>query len=186
MKKILGKLLYSLGGWKLDNHINLSNIDKCILVCAPHTSNWDFYYTILAFWQMGIPMKMFIKDAWTKPWYGFFIKKMGGIGIDRSQRHNMVDFASDLLKKSEHLYLINTPEGTRSRAEKWKNGFFYIAQKADVPILLAYCDFAKKRAGISKIVHTENRSLTEVMDEIENFYKDITPKYPALYNKKIH
>ncbi|MFV0144272.1 1-acyl-sn-glycerol-3-phosphate acyltransferase [Empedobacter falsenii] len=186
MKKKLGKLLYSLGGWKLDNHLDLSKVDKCVLVCAPHTSNWDFYYTILAFWQMGIPMKMFIKDAWTKPWYGYFIKQMGGIGIDRSQRHNMVDFASDILKKADKLYLINTPEGTRSRAEKWKNGFFYIAQKADVPIVLAYCDFKKKRAGISKIVETENKSLNDVMDEIQDFYKDVTAKHPELYNPKIH
>ena len=111
---------------------------------------------------------------------------MGGIGIDRSQRHNMVDFASDILKKSDKLYLINTPEGTRSRAEKWKNGFFYIAQKADVPIVLAYCDFKKKRAGISKIVETENRTLEDVMDEIQDFYKNVTAKHPALYNPKIH
>lgn len=98
----------------------------------------------------------------------------------------MVDFASNLLKESNHLYLINTPEGTRSRAEKWKNGFFYIAQKADVPIMLAYCDFKKKRAGISKIVTTENKSLEEVMEEIQEFYKDISAKYPELYNKKIY
>lgn len=186
MKKIIGKLLYALGGWKLDNHLDLSKVDKCILVCAPHTSNWDFYYTIIAFWQMGIPMKMFIKDAWTKPWYGGVIKAMGGIGIDRSQRHNMVEFAANIVSNSDRLYLVNTPEGSRSYAEKWKNGFYYIANKANVPIVLAYCDYKKKRAGISKIVQTEGRELEDVMQEIEDFYKDVTAKYPALYNKKIY
>lgn len=62
-------------GWRLDHQLDLSKIDKCILVCAPQTSNWDFYYTIAAFWQMDIPMKLFIKDAWTKPWYGYILSK---------------------------------------------------------------------------------------------------------------
>ena len=70
--------------------------------------------------------------------------------------------------------------------KKWKNGFFYIAQKADVPIVLAYCDFKKKRAGISKVVETENRTLEDVMAEIEAFYQNVTAKYPALYNPKIY
>lgn len=186
MKKTIGKFLMRIAGWKLDNHLELKHINKCVLVCAPHTSNWDFYYTIAAFWQMDIPMKLFIKDAWTKPWYGYFIKKLGGIGINRSQRSNMVDFAADLLDSSEHLYLINTPEGTRSFAPKWKTGFYYIAQKANVPILLGYCDYKKKRAGIAKIVETKNRTLEEVLQEIEAFFQDVTAKHPENFNKKIY
>lgn len=186
MLNIIGKLIYNLNGWKLKNRLDLSQVDKCVLVCAPHTSNWDFYYTVAAFWQMKIPFKMFIKDAWTKPWYGFFIKKMGGIGIDRSQRNNMVDFAADILKNNNRLYLLNTPEGTRSYAEKWKNGFYHIAQKAEVPILLAFCDYKKKEAGIEVMIDPKNKSLEEVMQQIELYYENITAKYPELYNKKIY
>jgi len=186
MLKILGKILYLLGGWKLKNKLDLNAIDKCVLVCAPHTSNWDFYYTVLAFWQMGIPFKMFIKDAWTKPWYGFFIKKMGGIGIDRSQKNNMVDYAAEVLENHSRLYLLNTPEGTRGYAEKWKNGFYYIAKKANVPILLAFCDYKKKEAGIEVIIAIENKSVNEVLQEIETYYLNVTAKYPDLYNKKIY
>lgn len=186
MKKIIGKIMLNIIGWKLDNHLDLTKIDKCVLVCAPHTSNWDFYFTIAAFWQMGIPMKMFIKDAWTKPWYGFIIKALGGIGIDRSQKKNMVEFASDLLKNEEKLYLINTPEGTRSFSEKWKTGFYYIAKEANVPILLGYCDYKKKKAGISKIVEVRDRELKEILDEMQDFYQDVTAKYPELFNKKIY
>lgn len=186
MKKFLGRLMLSSIGWKLDNHLDLSKVNKCVLVCAPHTSNWDFYFTIAAFWEMGIPMKMFIKDAWTKPWYGYFIKQLGGIGIDRSQRKNMVEYASSILKKEEKLYLINTPEGTRSFAEKWKTGFYHIAKEANVPIVLAYCDYGKKRAGISKIVEVNNRDLNEILAEIEAFYQNVEAKYPELFNKKIY
>ena len=178
--------MYAIGGWQLVNTIDTDKLDKCVLVCAPHTSNWDFYYTIGAFWQMGIPMKMFIKDAWTKPWYGYFIKQLGGIGIDRSQRKNMVEFAANILRNSDRIYLINTPEGTRSYAEKWKNGFLHIAQQADVPIVLAFCDYKKKKAGLAKVVETHNRSREEILQEIEDFYRDVTGKYPELYNPKIY
>ncbi|ADX67106.1 1-acyl-sn-glycerol-3-phosphate acyltransferase [Weeksella virosa] len=186
MKKILGKLLYRLGGWKLINTVDTSKVDKCVLVCAPHTSNWDFYYAIVAFWQMGIPMKMFIKDAWTKPWYGFIIKSMGGIGIDRTQRNNSVQFAAEILRSTPRMYLINTPEGTRSFSEKWKTGFLYISQEANVPIALAFCDYEKKEAGIAKIVDTEGRTHEDILQEIEDFYRPIKGKYPEKYNQKIY
>ena len=111
---------------------------------------------------------------------------MGGIGIDRSQRNNMVDFAADILKNNNRLYLLNTPEGTRSYAEKWKNGFYHIAQKAEVPILLAFCDYKKKEAGIEVMIDPKNKSLEEVMQQIELYYENVTAKYPELYNKKIY
>lgn len=135
---------------------------------------------------MGIPMKMFIKDDWTKPWYGFFIKWLGGIGVDRSQRKNMVGFASDLLKeKSERLYLVNTPEGTRSYAEKWKKGFYYIAKEGGVPILFAYADYKRKVAGITGYIDPKDKSMQEVLQYAEDFYKDVHAKFPEKYNKNI-
>lgn len=186
MKKLLGKLIFYMMGWKLDNTLNVNEIRSCVLVCAPHTSNWDFVVTMAAFWKMEIPMKFFIKDDWTKPWYGYFIKAMGGIGVNRSQRQNLTGYAIDLLSdKNKRLYLINTPEGTRSYAEKWKKGFYYIAKNSDVPILFAYADFGKKQAGISEMVDPELLSLEEILKKAEDFYKDIEAKYPEKYNKKV-
>ncbi|NLN33610.1 MAG: glycerol acyltransferase [Flavobacteriaceae bacterium] len=185
MKKFLGKSILKLIGWKLDISIPIEKIPKSILVAAPHTSNWDFFYTIISFWALEVPMKFFIKDDWTKPWYGFIIKSMGGIGIDRSQRANRVDYATELMKNSKALYLLNTPEGSRSRAEKWKTGFYYMAKKAEVPILLAYCDYEKKIAGIGKIIHLEKKSKEEILTEIQEYYIHVKGKYPENYNPKI-
>lgn len=186
MKKLIGDIAFFVAGWKLVNGIDIAKINKAVVICAPHTSNWDFYYAVFAFWKMGIPMKMFIKDSWTKPWYGFVIKWLGGIGIDRSARNNMTGFATEYLKNHEHLYLLNTPEGTRSWSEKWKNGFYYIAKDANVPLLLAFCDYKRKEAGIDKIIHLENRSKEDVLDEIQAYYANINAKYPENYNKKIY
>lgn len=186
MKKFIGRLLFKILGWKLDISVPVDSISKCVLVAAPHTSNWDFIYSVLAFWYLDIPMKFFIKDNWTRPWYGFLFKALGGIGINRSQRSNMVEYAAQLLRETEHLYLLNTPEGTRSRAEKWKTGFYYIAKKAEVPIVLAYCHYGKKIAGIGKVVCLENRTMEDVLTEIEDFYLDKEGKYPENYNPKIY
>jgi 1-acyl-sn-glycerol-3-phosphate acyltransferase len=185
MKKGIGKLFFKLMGWKFDISVPVNDIPKSVLIAAPHTSNWDFFYAIFAFWYLVIPLKFFIKDSWTKPWYGFLFTALGGYGIDRSQRANMTDFAADLLQKSDHLYLLNTPEASRSRAEKWKTGFYYIAKKAEVPILLSYCDYEKKISGIGKVIYLKDQTREEVLTEIEEFYKPIKGKFPENYNPKI-
>lgn len=186
MKKSMGQLILFLMGWKLNNGINLKQIHSCVLVCAPHTSNWDFVVTVAAFWKMGIPMKLFIKDAWTKPWYGFIIKALGGIGVNRKQRQNLTDYAGKLLRnKSERLYLVNTPEGTRKFAEKWKKGFYYIAQKGEVPILFAYADYAKKEAGINAMADPKIHTLEQTLQIAKDFYENIEAKFPEKFNKKI-
>ncbi|MBV7439937.1 1-acyl-sn-glycerol-3-phosphate acyltransferase [Weeksellaceae bacterium TAE3-ERU29] len=186
MKKIIGSLVYAVTGWKIKNSIDTSKIHSCVLVCAPHTSNWDFLYAVMAFWKMGIPMKLFIKDAWTKPWYGFFVKWLGGIGVDRSKRNNLTDYAAKLLRdKSERLYLINTPEATRSFSGKWKKGFYHIAQKGDVPIVLAFCDYKKKESGAGVVIDPKEKTYEETLQIAEDFYKNISGKYPEKFNTKI-
>lgn len=186
MKQLIGKLFFKLSGWKLDISVPTNEIKKCVLVAAPHTTNWDFVYANAAFWYKGIPLKFYIKDTWTKPWYGFIFRKMGGIGIDRSKSFNGVEFGAHLLKEADDLYLLNTPEGSRSWAEKWKTGFYYMAQKAEVPILLSYCDYPQKQAGIGKVIDPTQLSFEEAMAEIQDFYKDIKGKYPEKYNPKIY
>ncbi len=173
-------------GWKLDISVPVQNISKAVLVAAPHTTNWDFFYAVSSFWAMGIPMRFFIKDSWTKPWYGFIIKETGGIGINRSQRSDSVNFAAHLLRNNENLYILNTPEGSRSYAERWKTGFYYIAKEANVPILLAYADYEEKRVGIGKRIDLKNKTKEEVLSEIEEYYLNVKGKYPENYNKKIY
>lgn len=186
MKKLIGSLVLKLMGWKLIVKEDLANIRSCVLVCGPHTSNWDFMVTVGAFWKLDIPMKMFIKDDWTKPWYGFFIKWLGGIGVDRSQGQNLVRFAGEQLKdESQRLYLVNTPEGTRSWAEKWKRGFYFMAKQGEVPILFATSDYKKKVAIISGQIDPQTHTIEEVFEYAKEVYKDIHPKYPEKFNRDI-
>ena len=186
MKKFLGSAILGLMGWKLVVEEDIKNIHSCVLVCGPHTSNWDFVITVAAFWKMGIPMKLFIKDDWTKPWYGGLIKWLGGIGVDRSQRSNLVEHAGAMLRdRSERLYLVNTPEGTRGFAEKWKKGFYYIAKSGNVPILFGFADYEKKIAGIRGKIDPETHSLEEVLAYAQDRFLQVHPKFPENFNPDV-
>jgi len=113
------------------------------MVAAPHTSNWDFVYARAAFFILGIRLRFTIKKELFFFPLGALLKGLGGIAIDRQSRENMTSKMIELYHQYDELVLLITPEGTRSYAEKWKKGFYYIAQGAKVPIVLGYLDYQK-------------------------------------------
>jgi 1-acyl-sn-glycerol-3-phosphate acyltransferase len=110
----------NLMGWELDNHWDL-NVDQCVMIAAPHTSNWDALYARLALKALGVNVRLTIKDSYMKFPLGPFVRAMGGIGIDRSvkqegqERPSMVQLMSDLFKTHPKLVMLVTPEGTRAK-----------------------------------------------------------------------
>ena len=178
----------SLGlmGWKIDNHWDL-NINQCVMIAAPHTSNWDALYARLALKALGVNVRITIKDSYMKFPLGPFVRAMGGIGINRrpkkegEARPSMVDLMSDLFKTHEKLVMLVTPEATRAKQEKWKTGFYHVAINAGVPIALAYMDYDKKTTGIGKIIYPTG-DYEKDMAEIMAFYAQINPKFPELFS----
>lgn len=183
MKKKIGGFVLKIFGWKLD-YKNEFTITKGVVVAAPHTSNWDFLFTLATFWKMGIDVKFLIKDNYTKSIFGFFFKALGAVGVDRSTGKNMVDFASDIIKKKEIIFIVPA-EGTRKRVEKWKTGFYHIAKKAGVPVLLGYLDYPSKTSGINKIIYLSD-SFENDMKEIQEYYLNYSGKFPDNYNPSIY
>ncbi|MFD0700575.1 1-acyl-sn-glycerol-3-phosphate acyltransferase [Myroides pelagicus] len=187
MKKLLGRIMLGVTGWKLNtNGISIDEAKKTVLICVPHTSNWDFYYSLACFWIMGVPFKMFIKDYYTKSWFGFFFKALGCIGVDRTKRQNLVAYAVDIINEADKIAIVNTPEGTRSFSEKWKQGFYQIAKQADVPIALCYADYRKKECGIFALMSLRDLSFEEALDKISPYYYPEMAKYPENYNPKLY
>jgi len=178
----------SLGlmGWEIDNHWDL-DIDQCVMIAAPHTSNWDALYARLALKALGVNVRLTIKDSYMKFPFGPFVRAMGGIGIDRSvkqqdqQRPSMVQLMSDLFKTHPKLVMLVTPEGTRAKQEQWKTGFYHVAVAAGVPIALAYMDYAKKKTGVGKIVYPSG-DYEKDMTEIMAFYENIHAKFPEKFS----
>jgi 1-acyl-sn-glycerol-3-phosphate acyltransferase len=179
---------YSLGlmGWETDNQWP-QGLEQCVMIAAPHTSNWDAVYARLALKVLGVNVRITIKDSYMKFPLGPFVRAMGGIGIDRSPkkegqaRASMVQLMADLFKEHPHLVMLVTPEGTRAKQENWKTGFYHIAMTAGVPIALAYMDYKKKRAGVGKIIYPTG-NYEQDMQEIMQFYANIEPKFPEKFS----
>lgn len=176
----------NLMGWQIDNHWDL-NIDQCVMIAAPHTSNWDALYARLALKALGVNVRLTIKDSYMKFPFEPFVRAMGGIGIDRSSKSNgqarlsMVQLMSNLFKTHPKLVMLVTPEGTRAKQEQWKTGFYHVAMTAGVPIALAYMDYAKKKTGVGKIIYPTG-DYEKDMAEIMAFYAQINAKFPENFS----
>ena len=176
----------TLMGWEIDNHWQL-DLDQCVMIAAPHTSNWDALYARLALKAMGVNVRLTIKDSYMKFPFGPFVRAMGGIGIDRrpkaegQERPSMVQVMSELFKDHPKLVMLVTPEATRAKQEKWKTGFYHVAINAGVPIALAYMDYKNKKTGVGKIVYPTG-DIEKDMKEIMEFYANINAKFPEKFS----
>lgn len=173
-------------GWSIDNQFP-NDIQQCVMLAAPHTSNWDALYARLTLKAMGVNVRITIKDSYMKFPLGPFIRALGGIGINRrpkqtgEERPSMVQVMIDLFQEHPKLCMLVTPEATRARQENWKTGFYYVAMGAGVPIALAYMDYEKKIAGVGKIIYPSGDFEAD-MREIMAFYQNIHPKYPECFS----
>ena len=178
--KFLSRIILRLWGWKINGCIP-PDVKKCIIIVAPHTSNYDFIIGRLAYFSLGIKARFLIKkEVFVFPISGL-LKAMGGIPVNRGKRNNMVDNIAEMFEKSESLYVVITPEGTRKLVRKWKKGFYFIAQKANIPISLGYMDYAKKEGGVGPLI-IPSGDYKKDLTEIENFYKTMTPCHPEKFN----
>lgn len=189
MKKLIGRFMLKLMGWKVVLQGDANTLNRCILVVAPHTHNIEYILGNFSYWALGKSLKIIIKDAHTKAWYGGIVKGLGGIGIDRSQKNDLVNFVAQQFAK-EDFSLVITPEGTRSWVPKWRKGFYHMALAAKVPIVLAAGDFKKNIIYLGYTIPYERIAsvpYTEIMAEIKNYYieNNITPKVPANWNPDI-
>lgn len=184
MKQFLGSFILFISRWK-DDYDTKYKVDKCVMLAVPHTSNWDLMFALAVYWKNGVNAKFLIKDSYTKGALGSIFKWLGALGIDRSQHTNFVEYAVDLLKKSEKLVLLVPAEGTRKRVEKWKTGFYHIASQANVPVALGFLDYKNKVAGVGGLYKLTGEFEVD-MANIQTFYLSKTAKHPELYNKQIY
>lgn len=170
-KFILNKIL----GWKVIN--TLPDASKCIIVVAPHTSNWDFIIGKLAYSSIGRTANFLIKKEWFIFPFNLFFKSIGGIPVERSKNNSMTGFLTAEFEKHNKLHLAITPEGTRKPVKEWKKGFYFIAVKANVPILLIGLDYSKKEASLLDLFYPSGDYKTDIV-KIKSYYKDIKGKHP--------
>ena len=139
-------LLYRWKGWRIEGR--RPDVDKFIIVGAPHTSNWDFIFFLGATNELGIRPSFVGKNTLFKWPMTRFMFDMGGIPVDRAKRANYVEQVADAFAEADDLALVIAPEGSRTFKGSWKSGFYHIAMAAGVPIVPAWVNNQTLRGGL--------------------------------------
>lgn len=140
-----------LTGWKVEGSLP-SQAAKSVFIAAPHTSNWDLPYTLMVAFALRLNPYWMGKHNIFKAPFGPIMRWLGGIAVNRDQANNLVAASAQAIREADRpVQLIVPPEGTRSKTRYWKTGFYYIAQTAGVPIVMAYMDYAAKRSGLGPL-----------------------------------
>ena len=177
-QKFCAWMLYKRMGWSKD--INQPHPNKYIICLAPHTSNWDFLIGQLFSGAEGMKINFLMKKEWFFWPLGPIFRKMGGIAVFRDRHTSRTDNLAETAKRLSSFKLCITPEGTRSLNPEWKKGFYYIALKAGIPVLLYGVDFTDKRIVCKKTI-IPSGNIDKDMREIKLYFKDFRGKNPELF-----
>ena len=162
-------------GWTLKGE--LPELDKYVLIAAPHTSNWDFVIAVMAKYIVRQKINYLGKHQLFIPPWGWFFRATGGSPVNRSKNNNLVDTAIHEFKHRKSYKLALAPEGTRANVSRWKTGFYHIAKAADVPIICIGLDFKNKQIVIDKPMKVSDDMASD-MNQILDFFRGIEGKYP--------
>ncbi len=168
----LSSLSLRLAGWEFET--GGPAVPRSVVLAVPHTSNWDGVLLLALARSIDLEMSWMIKDDWLRGPMGILLRHLGAVGIDRSKATNVVQAMVDEFARRQRLTLVIPPEGTRSRTEQWKSGFYHIARGAGVPVIPGYLDFGRKRAGLGEPIDLTGDVRAD-MDVIRAFYERMAP-----------
>lgn len=175
MLQFFSSTLLSLFGWHVEKQIPQEN--KIIIIGAPHTSNWDFPLTLLGLSALGLRFSWIGKHTIFKGPFGIIFRKIGGIPVNRKARSGFINEMVSAFSARERLTLAIAPEGTRSKKNHWKAGFYQIAVKADIKVCLGFIDYPTKTIGLGPTL-MPSKDIVSDFDLIRNFYRGKSGKYP--------
>ncbi len=178
MRAAICKLILRLLGWRIIGQVP-DHLKKGVAIIAPHTSNWDFILGVLGIYTHKVSLNFLAKDSIFRFPFGGLLRAMGGIPVDRSKNTNLVDQIVAEFGKREVLRLALAPEGTRSKVTRWKTGFYHMAHKAGVPIVLTAIDYKTKSLFVGEVFYPTG-NLEVDLAHIQDYYKDKYGKYPEL------
>jgi 1-acyl-sn-glycerol-3-phosphate acyltransferase len=174
-KSFCNWLLCKRMGWTME--VTESIPDKAIICLAPHTSNWDFIMGLLYSRSIGMQSNFLMKKEWFFWPLSPIFKKLGGIPVYRQKHSSMTDAMAETARNAKIFHLCITPEGTRSKNPDWKKGFYFIAQKAGIPILLYGLDYERRLIQCTKTI-IPSGDFEKDMRDIKLYFKDFKGKIP--------
>ncbi len=178
IRRTIGNLLLRLTGWAYEGGLPASR--RYVLIAAPHTSNWDFFYMMAMAWSLGVRLRWMGKASLFVFPHGWLFSLLGGLPIRRDARMNVVEQSAARFASADELVLAVPAEGKRERGTHWRSGFYHIARRAEVPIVLGYLDYARKRGGMGAEVRPSGDVRAD-MDRLRAFYADKVGRYPEKF-----
>lgn len=165
--------------WKISGSFD-SRIKKCIFIVAPHTSWWDFSLGVLLRNVLDLEINFVGKKELFKPPFGWYFRWMGGEPVDRLSKEKKVSAIASIFKSKKIFRLALSPEGTRKKSERWRTGFYYIAEEAKVPLVLVAFDYGKKHTKFSEPFYTTG-DIEKDLPKIQSFYEGVQGKFPEQF-----
>lgn len=153
--------LMRLTGWKFTGE-GFPDINKFVLIVAPHTSNWDFVVGVMAKYAIGLRGTFLGKDTLFRFPLGILMRWLGGFPVDRKSAHDVVTQTVQLVAKTERIMIALAPEGTRKPIPRWRSGFWWIAHKAQIPIVPVAFDFSRRAIQIYPPFHTTGDAESDI------------------------
>jgi 1-acyl-sn-glycerol-3-phosphate acyltransferase len=173
----IGFFILKTWGWSFEG--SLPNQKKYLIAVIPHTTNWDFILGILTKWALKLPVNYIGKHQLFQFPHGFIFRALGGRPVNRTLPNNLVDQVAEIFKNEEKFIIALAPEGTRSKVNKIKVGFYHIAKTAAIPIVPCGFDFRIRKVIFRKPFYPTD-DLNKDMNELMDFYLKIEGKFPAL------
>lgn len=181
MVKFISRTALRLFGWKIEG--DFPEGKKFVIIAAPHTSSLDFILGRLYYNSIGKSVRFMINEKFFFFPLGVWIKSLGAIPVKAGRKVGLVKTMVTEFQEREEFLLTITPEGTRKRVRKWMRGFYFIAQDAQVPIVLGFIDFKKKTLGTKTTIYLSDDVDTD-MERIRKVYEDVNARHPEKFNKE--
>ena len=172
-------------GWKVRG-TPPHHVKKFIMIVAPHTSSKDFYIGVAARSVCHLEYVKFLGkvELFRFP-QGIFIRALGGYPVDRSKNNNLVDNVVEIFNGKDRFSIALAPEGTRKKVKKLRTGFYHIAKKAGIPVVMVGFDFKRKLIDICDPFYPTDNFQAD-MKYIWNYFSGITGSNPALGISQLH
>ena len=177
MKTISGKILKELG-WTIVGEF--PDLKKSITIFAPHTAHIDALYGKLGITELGVKYTFLSKKELFFFPMNIVMKKFGSIPVRGVKGKNAIYQVVDLLNNTDELHIVISPEGWIKKVTDWNKGFYHMAVKAKVPIVVAYLDYEKKEMGIKGVIY-DTKDYESVITQINNMYKGVSGKCPEQF-----
>jgi 1-acyl-sn-glycerol-3-phosphate acyltransferase len=178
MKKLIYKFIFfRLMGWKIVGEID-KKLEKCVFIVIPHTSWIDFFIGLFTRGIIGVELNWLGKKELFGFPLGWYFRYMGGAPLDRKGGLNMVDSIAQVFESRKIFRLGLSPEGTRKKVTELKTGFYYIAEKANVPIIPVAFNYGKKEVNFGTPFYTTGDIISDLKILLPHF-KDVVGKIPG-------